>query len=279
MERRAFGRTGVEVPVVGQGTWQLRDPTGAEKALRAGLELGMTHVDTAELYTGSEAVVGRAIAGRRDDVFLVSKVLPRNASFEGTKRACDATLKRLETDRLDVYLLHWNESYVKLDDTMRAMRELIAAGMTRFAGVSNLDVDELGDAQRALKGHEVVCDQVLYHLGDRGIEHELIPYCAKNRVAVVAYSPFGGPSGVWPPGGKKGLAVLERIGARHGKTPRQVCLNFLTRHENVFAIPKAENEGHVRENAGSVGWQLDERDLDAIESAFPLGKQRRLGMI
>lgn len=279
MERRTFGSTGDSVPVIGQGTWQLRDPAKAEAALRAGLDLGLTHIDTAELYTGSEEVVGRAIRGRRDEAFVVSKVLPRNASYEGTTKACESSLRRLQSERLDVYLLHWNESYVRLDETMRAMGDLIQAGRTRFAGVSNFDVEELREAQAALKGHRIVCDQVLYHLADRGIEHELLPFCERNGVAVVAYSPFGGPGAGWPPGGKRGARTLEEIAHKHGQTPRQVCLNFLTRHENVFAIPKAENEEHVRENAGSVGWELDERDLDAIESAFPLGKPRRLGMI
>lgn len=279
MERRTFGSTGDAVPVIGQGTWQLRDPAKAQAALRAGLGLGMTHIDTAELYSGSEEVVGRAIKGRRDEVFLVSKVLPRNASYENTIRACGASLGRLDTPRLDVYLLHWNESYVRLDETMRAMGDLIQAGKTRFAGVSNFDVEELQEAQAALKGHRLVCDQVLYHLGDRGIEHELLPFCEANDIAVVAYSPFGGPGASWPPGGKRGARTLEDIARKHAKTPRQVCLNFLTRNENVFAIPKAENVEHVRENAGSVGWELDERDLDAMESAFPLGKPRRLGMI
>ena len=279
MERRPFGATGASVPVVGQGTWRFRDAAKAEAALRVGLELGLTHVDTAELYAGAEEIVGRVVADRRDDVFLVSKVLPRHASRGGTVKACQASLDRLRTQRLDVYLLHWNERHVDLAETMGAMGELIDDGKTRFAGVSNFDVAEVEEARAALGHHRLACDQVLYHLGDRGIEHELVPYCAKNGIAVVAYSPFGGPSASWPPGGKKGARTLQEIATKHGKTPRQVCLNFLARHENVFVIPKAETEPHVRENAGASGWTLDDEDVAAIDEAFPLGKPRGLGML
>lgn len=268
---RPFGPTGVDVPVIGQGTWQLRDKKAAAEALAEGLRLGMTHVDTAELYTGSEEAIAPVLAGRRDDVFLVSKVLPRNASYEGTQKACDASLKRLGTDRLDVYLQHWRDDTFPLADTMRALEHLVDAGKTRFLGVSNFDVADLEEAKGHLRKHPIVCDQVLYHLGARGIEHELVPYCRRERIAVVAYSPFGSRGG-FPPGGSAKRRVLDEIGKRHGRSAHQVALAFVTRDPVVFTIPKAESLAHVRDNAGGA-FELAPRDLDEIDRAFPLPKR------
>jgi len=277
MIRRPFGYTGIEVPVIGQGTWRLRDKAKAAEALAEGLRLGMTHIDTAELYTGAEQVIAPVIEGRRDEVFLVSKVLPQNASYEGTLAACGKSLERLRTDHLDVYLLHWWSSRHPLEETMRAMQELVRQGRTRHVGVSNFDVGELEAARKALGSGRIACNQVLYHLGDRGIEHEVLPYCERHGIAVVGYSPFG--SGAFPPGGKKGARVLEEVAKRHGKTPHQVALNFLSRHPNVFLIPKAEDVAHVRQNAGAVGWSLTERDLEEIEAAFPRPPPDPIGSI
>lgn len=267
MLRRPFGSTGVQVPVIGQGTWQLRDRRAAAEALAEGLRLGMTHIDTAELYTGSEEVIAPVIQGRREEVFLVSKVLPRNASYEGTLAHCEKSLQRLGTDHLDAYLLHWRTDQYPLEDCMRALRELARQGKTRHVGVSNFDVPDLEEARRLLGPQRLACNQVLYHLGDRGIENELIPYCKRHGIAVVGYSPFG--SGDFPPGGRKGARVLEEVGKRHGKTPHQVALNFLSRDEGVFLIPKAERAAHVRENAGSIGWDLTPRDVEELDAAFP----------
>src|SRR4051794_9023899 len=189
MLTRPFGWTGVPVPVIGQGTWMIEaDPRAAVEALRAGLDAGMTHIDTAEMYGSgrAEEIVGEAIAGRREEVFLASKVLPSNASYEGTLRACERSLRRLRTDFLDLYMLHWAGSY-PIEETMRAMQKLIEQGSIRFAGVSNLDVEELGPA---VKEQRLACDQVLYNLSDRGIERRVLPYCAERRIPVVAYSPF-----------------------------------------------------------------------------------------
>lgn len=272
VEQRPFGSTGVQVAVIGQGTWQLRDPRRSIEALRAGLDLGMTHLDTAELYRGSEEVLRAALQGRkREDVFLISKVLPQNASHEGTLRACEASLRRLGTDHLDAYLLHWWSEH-PLEDTMRAMGELADKGKVRFVGVSNFDVEALEQAQAALgPKHRVACDQVLYHLGRRGVERDLFPHCRAKGIAVVAYSPLGGPGGgAFPRAGSREWRALEAVGKRHGKTPRQVALRFLTRDPLVFAIPKAERVEHVRENAGGAGWPLDAEDVAAIEAAFPL---------
>ena len=266
MERRKFGSTGVDVPVIGQGTWEIGRE--AVKTLREGLDLGLTHIDTAEMYGNgrAEELVGEAIAGRRDEVFLVSKVLPSNASYEGTLRACEGTLRRLQTDHLDVYLLHWESSY-PIGDTMRAMERLIDERQIRFAGVSNLDVAATKAAQAALRHHKLACNQVLYHLHERGIERKLIPYCAEQGIAVVAYTPFGRTDWVRlkTPAGK----VLAEIARKNGRTVRQVVLNFLTRWPHVFAIPKADKVEHMRENAGGADWRLSAEDVAAIDRAFP----------
>lgn len=279
MTSAQFGWTGLDLPVIGQGTWLIeQDPRRAAEALRAGLDLGMTHIDTAEMYGsgGAEEVVADAIAGRRGEVFLVSKVLPSNASFEGTLRACEASLRRLRADRLDLYLLHWPGSH-PIAETMRAFERLVSERLTRFIGVSNFDVEELAAAERALRHERLAANQVLYHLGDRGIERRLIPYCAERGIAVVGYSPFGHAG--FPSPASRGGRVLAEIAGRRGRTPRQVMLNFLTRG-GVFAIPKSGNPEHVRENAGAAGWRLDPEDIREIDRAFPApARDVPLGMI
>lgn len=281
MIEREFGPTGIRIPIIGQGTWMVgedRARANAEiRALRSGVELGLTHIDTAEMYGNglAEQLVAEAIAGMRDQVFLVSKVLPSNASYSGTIRACEQSLRRLRTDRLDLYLLHWWSDRQPIAETMRALRKLAADGKTRFIGVSNLDVEQLELARRTglgasdgttSDGTPVVCDQVCYHLGARGIEYDLIPRCAAAGMAVVGYSPFG--SGDFPRPGSRKWKVLESVGRRHGRTPHQVALNFLTRLPGVFAIPKAASEEHVRENAGAAGWDLTPEDLGEIDRVF-----------
>jgi diketogulonate reductase-like aldo/keto reductase len=265
MLTREFGSTGVKVPVIGQGTWQLRKD-GLE-ALNAGIKLGMTHIDTAEMYTGSEEVIAHAIRQNRENIFLVSKVLPSNASYKGTLRACDESLKRLRTDYLDVYLVHWWSGSHPIADTMRAMEELVAAGKIRHIGVSNFDVGRLKQAQKALTRENIACNQVLYHLRSRAVENEVLQYCESRNIAVVGYSPFG--QGDFPAANSKQGTALETIARRHGKTPRQVALNFLTRRKSLFTIPKAARVEHVQENAGGTGWSLTEEDLKLIDSVFP----------
>ena len=276
MQTRLFASTGVKVPVIGQGTWQMKKD-GLE-ALRAGIDLGMIHIDTAEMYTGSEELIAEAMRGIRKRIFLVSKVSPSNASYKGTLRACDASLKRLRTDYVDVYLLHWWSGSHPIADTMRAMEELVTAGKIRHFGVSNLDVDQLKQAQKGLTREKIVCNQVLYHLRSRAVESQVLPYCESQNIAVVGYSPFG--KGNFPAAtGKQGKA-LQTIAERHGKTPRQVALNFLTRRKSLFAIPKASNVDHVRENAGGTGWELAPDDLRLIDSVFPPpGENEPLEMI
>jgi diketogulonate reductase-like aldo/keto reductase len=268
MERRPFGSTKREVAVIGQGTWSIEqaDAGTAAAALRRGLDLGMTHIDTAEMYGSgaAEERVGEAIAGRRDEVFLVSKVLPHNASRTGTIAACERSLKRLRTDRLDCYLLHWRGSH-PLADTVAAFERLRADGKILSWGVSNFDVDDL-DEVRAI-GHPA-CNQVLYHLNVRAIEHAVIPWCERNRVAVVAYSPFG-HGGDFPAPQSKGGRALGEIAGRHGAAPRQIALSFLTRRRSVFAIPKAANPDHAEENAGAGVIHLSDGELARIDAAFP----------
>jgi diketogulonate reductase-like aldo/keto reductase len=280
MLTRPFGWTGVEVPIIGQGTWMIEGDREKEKraieALRAGLDFGMTHIDTAEMYGNgrAEELVAQAIAGRREEVFLASKVLPSHASYEGTLNACRASLKRLRTDWLDLYMLHWPGSY-PIAETIRAMEKIVADGMVRFAAISNFDVEGLSEALRRAR---LACDQVLYHLGDRGIERRLLPYCAQRQIAIVAYSPFG--SGDFPSPRSAGGRVLDEIAKRHGRTPRQVVLNFLTRDPNVFTIPKTTHPERVRENAEAVGWELTPEDITAIDRAFPApDRDTPLGMI
>jgi diketogulonate reductase-like aldo/keto reductase len=268
MNLRPFGKGGAPVSVIGQGTWYLDrgDRKRAVAALQHGIDLGMTHIDTAEMYGDAELVISDAIAGRRDEVFLVSKVLPSNASRRGTIAACERSLRRLKTDRLDCYLLHWRGSYA-LADTVAAFEELVAAGKIKSWGVSNFDVDDL-DELKQVSG-KIACNQVLYHLNERAIEHAVIPWCKQNGVAVVAYSPFGHndfPNARSEPG-----KVLQRIADGHGATARQVALAFLTRDESVLAIPKASSAEHAAENAAAGKLSLSASDLAALDKAFPRG--------
>lgn len=269
MKTRSFGPTRQDVPVIGQGTWQLRDQERAAAALRLGVELGMTHIDTAELYRGSEQVIADAVADRRDDLFLVSKVLPHHASYQGTLDACRQSLERLGTDHVDVYLLHWWSEAYPLEDTMRAMAELVDDGQTRYIGVSNFSVAQMKEAQKALgDDHPLVCNQVLYHLTARGIENDVLPYCQENDIAVVGYSPFG--SGSFPTSDSPGGRALEEIADAHDATTHQIALNFLAREDGVFLIPKAEAEDHVRQNAAALDFELTDEDVEQIKKAFPL---------
>jgi diketogulonate reductase-like aldo/keto reductase len=273
MERRPFGSTRREVSVIGQGTWYIEhaDAERAIAALRRGLDLGLTHIDTAEMYGSgaAEELVGAAIAGRRDEVFLISKVLPHNASRNGTIAACERSLKRLKTNRLDCYLLHWRGSH-PLADTVAAFERLSADGKILSWGVSNFDVDDLDELSEIAGASKPACNQVLYHLRERAIEHAVIPWCEANGVAVVAYSPFGHAGG-FPEPHSAGGRVLKAIADRHNSTPRQVALRFLTRRASVFAIPKASNPEHAEENAGVGALDLSDGELAKIEAAFPIG--------
>jgi diketogulonate reductase-like aldo/keto reductase len=274
--RRKFGWTGLDVPVIGMGTWMIEGTSRdaerrAIEGLHLGLDLGMNHIDTAEMYGNGrvEELVAEAVDGQREKVFLVSKVLPSNASYEGTLKACERSLKRLKTDFIDLYLLHWPSSQHPIEETMRAMERLVDEGMIKFIGVSNFDVEQLREAQKALVKHRIACNQVLYHLAYRGIERELLPYCTENGIAIVGYSPFAHRN--FLSSHSRGGKVLAEIAKRQNRTVRQVALNFLTRDSNLFTIPKAGNPDHIRDNSGAVGnWKLTDEDIAAIDRTFPL---------
>jgi diketogulonate reductase-like aldo/keto reductase len=279
MKSNPFGKGGPDVSVIGQGTWYLDrgDRRAAVAALQRGIALGMTHIDTAEMYGDAELVIADAIAGKRDEVFLVSKVLPSNASRRGTITACERSLKRLKTDRLDCYLLHWRGSY-PLSETVGAFEELKRAGKIKSWGVSNFDADDLNEILEVSGEGQIACNQVLYHLKERAIEHAVIPWCAKHGVAVVAYSPFGHND--FPSPQSKTGEVLRKIAAHHKATPRQVALAFLTREITVFAIPKAASAEHAAENAAAGDLTLSASEIATLDAAFPRGaKPRSLPML
>ncbi|MBY0551616.1 MAG: aldo/keto reductase [Candidatus Obscuribacterales bacterium] len=273
MKFKNFGASGIAVPVMGQGTWNMPDcgeaREEARKAIITGIKKDLVHIDTAEMYGDglSEELVADAIKGfPRDMLFLVSKVLPNNATYKGTIKACEKSMRRMKIDYLDCYLLHWRGS-IPLSDTMGAMEELVKQGKIRCLGVSNFDVDDLVEAEKCLSNEKIACNQVLYHLGERGIERNLIPYCAKKEIAVVAYTPFGQKP--LPKPASEGGRVLAAIAAKHGVSVRQLLLAFLVREELMFAIPKAAKSEHVVENAGAGDITLEKEDIRAIEEHYP----------
>ena len=279
MKFRQFGSSGPQVSTIGQGTWYIDrgDRKSAVAALRSGIDLGMTHIDTAEMYGDAEPVIAEAITGRRDDIFLVSKVLPSNASRRGTIAACERSLARLKTDRLDCYLLHWRGSY-PLAETVAAFEQLVGAGKIRSWGVSNFDADDLDEMLEVAGEGKIACNQVLYHLQERAIEHAVIPWCVKHGIAVVAYSPFGHND--FPDPRSKPGELLQTIAKRHGASPRQVALSFLIRERGLFAVPKASTPEHAADNAAAGGLVLSGDEIASLDKAFPRGpKPRSLPML
>jgi diketogulonate reductase-like aldo/keto reductase len=277
VQKRQFGSSAREVAVIGQGTWFIEagEPSTTVAALRRGLDLGMTHIDTAELYGSgaAEELVGEAIAGRRDEVFLVSKVLPNHASRTGVIAACEASLARLGTDRLDCYLLHWRGAY-PLQETIAGFEELQRQGKIASWGVSNFDVADLEEVRRIAGSGHPACNQVLYHLQEHAIENTVLPWCERHGVAVVGYSPFGHRGGL--PGHRTSRGrVLTEIAAAHGATARQVALAFLVRRTPLFTIPKASNPDHTAENAGAGNLRLSEDEIARVDQAFPLDRRAR----
>jgi diketogulonate reductase-like aldo/keto reductase len=275
MQMRELGATRRTVARIGQGTWNLErdERRSALAALQRGIELGMTHIDTAEMYGSGrvEEIVGEAIAACRGDVFLVSKVLPQNASRRGTIAACEASLRRLGTDQLDLYLLHW-PGHHPLAGTIEAFEELVAQRKIRAWGVSNFDEDELAEALAIAGPGRIACNQVLYHLEERAIEHGVLPFCAKHGIALVGYSPFG--SGEFPSLRGAGRVLSEIAGARDA-TPRQVALAYLTRERGTFAIPKAARSAHVEENGSAGDLELEPDEIARIDAAFPRGRRQK----
>ncbi|MFJ3987744.1 aldo/keto reductase [Streptomyces sp. NPDC090032] len=266
---------GVAVPALGQGTWGMGEDAGRRaaevSALRAGLDLGMTLIDTAEMYGdgAAEEVVAEAMSGRRDEVFLVSKVLPSHADARGVAEACRGSLRRLHTDRIDLYLLHWRGA-VPLEETVQAFESLVREGAIRSWGVSNLDVEDLADL---LPGAQPQTDQVLYNLSRRGPEHSLLPRCRELSIPIMAYSPV-------EQGRLLDHTALREVAAAHGATPAQIALAWVLRHEDVIAIPKASFRGHVEENRAALEVNLTAEDLATLDRAFPPpGSKRPLEML
>jgi diketogulonate reductase-like aldo/keto reductase len=270
--------SGSRIPVLGQGTWNMGEDPSARKdevaALRLGLDLGVTLIDTAEMYGegGAEEVVGEAIAGRRDDVFLVSKVYPHNADRRGVQAACERSLKRMNTECIDLYLLHWRGN-VPLEETLEAFVRLREQGKIRDFGVSNFDLDDMLEAAALPGGELVTTDQVLYNLSQRGIEWELLPWCRERRIPVMAYSPL--ESDPASQAGMLGNPQLVAVARRHGVTPAQVALAWLLHQDGVVVIPKAVRPQHVRKNRAALDIVLSGEDLAQLEAGFPAPRRRR----
>lgn len=268
--RRVSGRGGLEMPPLGLGTWRMGERASRRKrevaAIRLGIELGMSLVDTAEIYGDAEEVVAEAIAGRREEVFLVSKVLPENASFAGTIAACEKSLGRLKTDRLDLYLLHWQGPH-PLEETLEAFERLKEEGKVRHYGVSNFDAQAMDRAERLAPG-KIAVNQVLYNLRSRGPEWRLLSWCEAHGVAVMAYSPLD-------QGRLKGKGALKSVAKRHGVRPEAVAIAWTLRHPFLASIPKASELEHVHVNRTALDVRLSDDDLTALDSDFPPPKRER----
>jgi diketogulonate reductase-like aldo/keto reductase len=277
MESKELGKSGVTIPVLGLGTWGIggfgsRLLGGEEadvQALRLGLDLGMRFIDTAEMYASghSEEVVAKAVKGEREKAFIATKVSPEHLSYDGVLNSCNASLRRLETKYVDLYQVHWPNTRIPISETMKAMEHLVEQGKVRYVGVSNFSVEQTREAQEALSKNALASNQVEYSLVNRSIEDDLLPYCAKERITVIAYSPIargriaqGGRSGQW--------RMLDQVSAKYNKTRAQVALNWLLAKRPVVAIPKAASLEHVRENGGAAGWRLSEEDQTALSEAF-----------
>jgi diketogulonate reductase-like aldo/keto reductase len=257
--QKPLGDSGVSISEIGQGTWEYR---GAAEPLRLGVALGATHIDTAEMY-GTEPLVGKAISGIRERVFLATKISPQHLHRNDLINAAEGSLKHLNTNYIDLYMIHWPNPHVPIKETMKAMEDLVAAGKIKHIGVSNFSVEELEEAQNALSTQKIVSNQIQYNLANRSPEDDLIPYCKKQKITIVAYSPLsrGQVS-------RRKDEILDKLATKHGKTKAQIALNFLTREGHVVAIPKANSEQHVRENCAASGWRLSSEDIALIDEHF-----------
>lgn len=274
---------GQSLPAIGQGTWYMGENSARRQqevaALRAGIDSGLTLIDTAEMYAegGAEQVVGEAIRGQRDKVFLVSKVYPWNAGGRQMVSACEGSLRRLGTEVIDLYLLHWRGDFT-LAETVEAMQALVAQGKIRRWGVSNLDIDDMHELWQIDGGRDCAANQVLYHLASRGIEHSLLPWCQSQRIPVMAYCPLAQAGRL-----RSGLLAhpqVQAVANAHGVTPAQVLLAWVIQHQGVMAIPKAATIAHVEENAAALQLRLTAEDLASLERAFPApGRQVALDMV
>lgn len=265
--------SGREIPVLGQGTWRMGEKASQKQAeidaLRLGLDLGMTLIDTAEMYGegGAEKVVGEAIADRRDEVYLVSKFYPYNASYQGVIKACDRSLSRLKTDYLDLYLLHWRGS-IPLSETLEALQHLKQAGKILDYGVSNFDTDDMEEAASLPGGKEIATNQVLYNLMRRGIEWDLLTWCKQRKIPIMAYSPVEQTAFVNHP-------KLKAIASKHNASSTQIALSWLLHQDNVISIPKATNPNHVKENRAALDITLTREDFQEIDRIFPAPNRKQ----
>lgn len=265
--------SGEVVPVLGQGTWTMGADARQRKeeiaSLRLGIELGMTLIDTAEMYAdgGAERVVAQAITGQRNTVFLVSKVLPEHATRRGAIAACEHSLRRLKTDYLDLYLLHWREE-IPLSETLEAFSKLLGSGKICHWGVSNFDVADMQELIGSPLGASVAANEVMYNVRRRGIEYVLMPWCRRRRIPIIAYSPLD-------QGYLARSRKLNQIGIRHDATPAQIALAWLVRQKGVIAIPKATNQAHVRANQAALNLHLDKQDLAALDRIFPPPRRKK----
>lgn len=265
--------SGKEMPILGQGTWRMGEKASQKQAeidaLCLGIDLGMTLIDTAEMYGegGAEKVVAEAISGRRKEIFIVSKFYPHNASYQGVIKACDRSLSRLKTDYIDLYLLHWRGS-VPLSETLEALQHLKQAGKILDYGVSNFDNKDMEEALSLPGGDAVATNQVLYNLMNRGIEWDLLPWCKQRHIPIMAYSPVEIKAFVNHP-------QLTAIASEHNATATQIALNWLLRQDNVISIPKATNLNHVRENCAALDLNLTAENIMEIDCIFPPPKRKQ----
>ncbi len=277
MEFKELGKTSVKIPVVGLGTWGMggfgsRFLGGDDEAVRAlqlGLDLEMRFIDTAEMYGRghSEEVVAKAVRTRRNEVFIATKVSPEHLAYDDVLRSATASLRRLQTEYIDLYQVHWPNPSIPIGETMRAMERLVDEGKVRYVGVSNFSVSQTREAQEALSKHSLASNQVEYSLLDRSIEANLLPYCEKEHITIIAYSPLA--RSLIPKGGRdRKWTVLDEIASKYSKTRAQVALNWLLARRPVVAIPKAASLEHVKENAGAAGWKLTLEDVGVLDEAF-----------
>ena len=276
MQFRPLGRTRESIPLVGLGTWGIGgemspDPSRDDasiQALKLGLDLEMKFIDTAEMYAAghSEEVVARALEGRRDEVFVASKVSPRHFAYDDVLAAAKRSLKRLGLKQMDLYQLHWPSSKIPISETMRAMEKLVSDGLTRYIGVSNFSVEQMREAQQSLSHEKIVSNQVEFSLIDRSVEARILPYCQKEGLTLIAYSPLG--QGKIPRGKGSSFKVLDEMAEKSGKSRNQVALAWVLQHESVVAIPKAADIDHIKENAEVADWKLDKEDYQKLARAF-----------
>ena len=268
MELKQLGNTNVQVPEIGLGVWKYR---GGVEPLRRGIELGAFLIDTAEMYR-TEDVVGQAVKGMRDKVFIASKVSGSHLRYDDVLRAAEASLHELKESCIDLYQIHWPNSSVPIKDTMRAMETLVERGQIKYIGVSNFSVRELQEAQAAMRNYPIVANQVLYNLNDRDIERDLLPYCQKHNVTILAYTPLDDGRLAKPPklwrGRNQGMKTLSEIATQTNKTLAQVALNWCISRPNVIAIPKSDSVTRTEENCGASGWRLSPEQMKRLDDAF-----------